>query len=115
MLELFLEHVYFKTARMRTLGWLLFHTGGLLFLAGLLGRLVLAVQEGAWRLSHAGAGSSAPPGLDVFFPDWPTWWIPEGPLGFGIASVLVVTSLMSLSWARQISKYLERAPSVARE
>lgn len=107
MMELFLEHVYFKPARMRTLGWLLFHTGRLLFLVGLLGRVLLAVQEGAWRLSHAGTGSSGSLGLDVFFPDWPTWWVPEGLLGFGIAGVLVVIGLMRLSTARQLSKYLE--------
>ena len=106
-MELFLEHVYFKPARMRILGWLLLHAGGLLFFAGLLGRVVLAAKEGAWRLSQAGTGSSGALGLDVFFPDWPTWWIPEGPLGFSISGVLVVASLMSLSWARQISKFLE--------
>ncbi|MBS0437098.1 MAG: hypothetical protein JSR75_19805 [Proteobacteria bacterium] len=103
MTDWLLVHFYFNPARMRAAGRLVFHLGAALLCAGTLGRLLLGVQEALLRLGPNRQGTAEAPSLASAYPAWPTWWVPEGPLGYVLAFALVGLGLLALSTAKRLA------------
>lgn len=106
MSDWFIEHFYFKPARMRTTGWLVFHLGALLLFAGVLGQLLLGAQEGLLRLAPVRQGATQAPSLASAYPALPTWWVPEGLAGYAVAFALIGLGLLALSTAKRMARLL---------
>jgi len=106
MTDWFLEHLYFKPARMRAAGRLLLHFGALLLFAGAIGQLMLGAQEALLRLAPKGQTAAQVPSLAATYPSWPTWWVPEGPLGYLVAFAAVGLGLVAVTEAKRISRLL---------
>ncbi len=70
-------------------GKTLFLIGAILIVAAVFGRAGLV----ATNADRAAAKLPALPSLSQAFPQYPTWLVPEGPVGFGIAAVLVLVGM----------------------
>ena len=106
MTDWFLEHLYFKPARMRAAGWLLLHFGALLLFAGAIGQLMLGAQEALLRLAPKGQAAAHGPSLASAYSAWPTWWVPEGPMGYLVAFAAVGLGVAAVLEAKRISRLL---------
>lgn len=74
------------------------------------------VQAGLWTfftgssglllgvLAQLAPGAGRPPLLAERFPDWPTWWIPEGPAGYTAAALLVCWGVWSLGAGLRLAR-----------
>lgn len=82
------------------LGKALVLAGGILILAALFGR------SGLMNLNAERAEAKLPPVLQLAqaFPQYPTWLVPEGPVGFAVATVLVLAGMLLASVAADILK-----------
>jgi hypothetical protein len=61
-------------------------SGGWLLIASALGAVLIKAFSAPIVL----AGKVPPTSLDEMFPDVPLFWVPEGPLGYGLASLLLL-------------------------
>jgi len=81
--------------------------GKTVFLAGSI--LVVAAEFGKTGLGNTNADRAAaklPPlhTLAEAFPQYPTWLVPEGPVGFVIAAVLVLAGMAVIVLAEKAAK-----------
>lgn len=84
-------------SRLRTLGHTLINGAGLLLLIGVIAQVAVTAISGLRNLT---GGASQVASLAQIYPELPTWWIPEGPLGYLLCAAtlgvgLVLTSLAS--------------------
>jgi hypothetical protein len=61
-------------------------SGGWLLIASALGTVLIKAFSAPILL----AGKVPPTSLDEMFPDVPLFWVPEGPLGYGLAGLLLL-------------------------
>lgn len=71
------------------LGKILFLAGAILILGAAFARAgLMSANE-----QRAGAGLAAIATLAEAFPQYPTWLVPEGPVGFAISAVLILVGM----------------------
>jgi len=75
--------------------------GGFLFIAGAVGNVAMKALSASAVL----AGMPAPTSLSEIYPDLPLFWVPEGPLGYIVAGVLVLAGLWFARMVRHLSQY----------
>ena len=83
--------------RATVIGKALFLAGGILVLAALFGRIGLVSING----ERSQAGLSAVRTLAEAYPQYPTWFVPEGPIGFAIAAALVIAGMAVIALAEK--------------
>lgn len=83
--------------RATAVGKALFLAGGVLVLAALFGRIGLVSLNG----ERTQAGLSAVRTLADAYPQYPTWFVPEGPLGFAVAALLVLAGMGVIALAEK--------------
>lgn len=55
-------------------------------------------------LAQLAPDGTLPPLLAERFPDWPTWWIPEGPAGYTAAAMLVCWGVWSIGSGLRLAR-----------
>lgn len=82
------------------LGKTLFLAGGILILAAVFGR------AGLMNLNAERAEGKLPPvpNLAQAFPQYPTWLVPEGPVGYAVATLLLLAGMLLASIAADVLK-----------
>lgn len=104
ILERINEHVveYFLSEPQRLIdtGMTALYLGMGQCLAGLFGQLLLQATGVMARLG----GQQVERSLDQMFPDFPTWWIPEGWVGFLFPLVIAVLGF----WMAKTGKHYKR-------
>jgi hypothetical protein len=83
--------------RATLLGKALFLAGGILVLAALFARIGLVSING----ERAQAGLATLHSLAEAYPQYPTWIVPEGPVGFGVAALLVIAGMVVIALAEK--------------
>lgn len=83
--------------RATAIGKALFLAGGVLVLAALFGRIGLVAVNG----ERAQAGLSTLHTLAEAYPQYPTWFVPEGPVGFAVAALLVLAGMVVIQLAEK--------------
>ena len=76
-------------------------SGGWLLIAGALG----AVMMQAFSAPILQAGNNAPTTLSEVFPQVPLFWVPEGPLGYVVASLLLLAGIWLAILVNRRSQY----------
>lgn len=99
MYENLLIWLFSPPKRATDIGKGLFSAGSLLLVTGLIARLGPVALNAISRMQGKGA---SPPTLAELYPQLPTWFIPEGWLGYSVAVLLIVTGLVLISWARKM-------------
>ena len=80
--------------------------GKTLFLAGsilVLGAVFARVGLVALNADRSEAGLPAIRSLAEAYPQYPTWFVPEGPIGFGVAAGLVLVGMALVVLAEKAS------------
>lgn len=95
-------------ARALILGKAVFLAGGILVLGAVFARAVLMMDNA----DRAEAGLAALRTLAEAYPQYPTWIVPEGPLGFTVSALLVLAGMAVTSLAADAVKQ-QRARSGA--
>ena len=75
--------------------------GGFLLIAGAVRNVVMK----AFSAPSVLAGKTAPTGLSDIYLDLPLFWVPEGPLGYVVASVLLIAGIWFATLVRRLSQY----------
>lgn len=88
-MEWFRQRIQASPKAAIVLGKTVFLAGCLLILAALFGRLQLV----AANTERAEAGLPALQELAQAFPRYPTWLVPEGPVGYVVAAILVLAGM----------------------
>lgn len=89
------RHIAASPKAALVVGKTVFLAGCLLILAALFGRLQLV----AANTERAAAGLPALRKLADAFPQYPTWLVPEGPVGYVVAALLVLAGMALTLWA----------------
>ena len=89
-----------EPGRLRTLGRMLMRTGAILLLAGAVGRYLTASTS----ILAAHVRSIEPLTLDLMFPAFPTFWIPETAPAAFLAFMLVAVGV----WLDAVGRKYER-------
>jgi len=85
--------------RAGNLAWAVMFAGGFLLIAGAVGNVVMKAMSAPNVL----AGRPAPTGLSEIYPDLPLFWVPEGPLGYIVACVLLIAGVWFATMVRHLS------------
>lgn len=90
-------------SRLRTLGHTLINGAGCLLLIGLFGQVAVAAVSGV--MSPAGSAPHAT-SLALLYPALPTWWVPEGPLGFVFCTTTLGVGIVLSSVANKVQRLM---------
>jgi hypothetical protein len=75
--------------------------GGWLLVASALGAVLMKAFSAPVLL----AGGIAPTNLDEMFPAVPLFWVPEGPVGYGVASLLLFGGIWLAILVNRLPRY----------
>lgn len=104
MLNFLAEYFLEKPRRLTSLGAVLVRLGGLLFIAGLIGKVATTAKAAVGGLAGAALKSEVP--LSDVLPGALSIWIPEGVLGFGATLALIVVGVVANRTGLQYERYL---------
>lgn len=90
-------------SRLRSLGRALTNGAGLLLLFGAIGQVAIAATSGVMSLA---GGVPHVTSLAQFYPELPTWWIPEGALGYGSCAAILVVGIVLNSVASKVQRWM---------
>jgi hypothetical protein len=76
-------------------------SGGWLLVASALGTVLMKAFSEPIVL----AGKIAPTSLGEMFPEAPLFWVPEGPLGYGVASFLLLGGICLAVLVNRLNRY----------
>jgi hypothetical protein len=100
-LELKAPGFILRSPRMwRVAGAAAFNIAGLFIVCGLIGRAALTAMAAAGAIGK----QSDPATLAQMYPTLPTWWIPEGPIGYVTAALIAVGGAWIAVAARKAMK-----------
>lgn len=90
-------------SRLRALGHALINGAGLLLLIGVIAQVAVAAVSGVMTLA---GGASHVASLAQIYPELPTWWIPEGPLGYVLCAVTLGVGIVLTSLAGKFQRLM---------
>jgi hypothetical protein len=90
-------------SRLRTLGYALVNGAGLLLCIGVIAQVAVAAVSGVMTLA---GGASHVTSLAQIYPELPTWWIPEGPLGYVLCAATLGVGLVLTNVASKFQRLM---------
>jgi hypothetical protein len=88
-------------SRLASLGRALVQLSATLLSLGLIAKAVLTAASVAMNFTR----QPAPTSLSALYPDLPTWWVPEGVLGFVMVGALFFVGYVAKDLAAEIKKH----------
>ena len=101
MLDRLIDFFLTDPGRLRSLGSALARVGGVLLVAGLVGRVATTAVSAVHGLAGA---RSVEANLGDVLPEYFSFWVPESALGFGLALLMLALGL----WAARTGRTYER-------
>lgn len=103
MLERLLHFFLSEPRRLTSLGEALIRTGGFLLIAGLIGRVATTATSAVHSLSGIQRTGAS---LGDLLPEYLSFWIPEGTLGFSLAAFVIAFGLWTVRFGRVCERHL---------
>lgn len=90
-------------SRLRSLGCALMNGAGMLLIIGAVGQVAVAATTTVMTMA---GGEPHITSLAQLYPELPTWWIPEGPLGCGFAAAVFLVGLVANTVAKKVHRLM---------
>lgn len=103
MLERLLHFFFSEPGRLTSLGEAMACTGGFLLIAGLIGRVATTATSATQSLSGIHRTGAS---LGDLLPEYLSFWIPEGALGFSLTALVIAFGLLAVRTGRVYERHM---------
>jgi hypothetical protein len=90
-------------SRLRALGHALINGAGLLLVMGAIAQVAAAAMSAVMNLAGSASHVTS---LAQLYPELPTWWVPEGPLGYVLCAATLGVGIVLTSVAGKFERLM---------